>query len=70
MIEEPVADHCLRQSANIATMTSYIPLLTLPERLLANPALAVLFPIAIGTGLGFSISRTYMLWNQLPRHAH
>ncbi|KAI9790147.1 MAG: hypothetical protein M1816_005347 [Peltula sp. TS41687] len=52
-------------------MTTHIPLLTLPERLLANPALAVLFPIAIGAGLGYSTSpkktqRDYMALKQPP----
>jgi translocator protein len=38
-------------------MTTYIPSLTLPQQLFASPAAAVLFPLALGTGVGFSVSR-------------
>ncbi|KAI9885526.1 MAG: hypothetical protein M1823_002665 [Watsoniomyces obsoletus] len=36
----------------------HIPLLTLPEIFFKNPAVAILFPIAIGTGFGFYLNRS------------
>jgi benzodiazapine receptor len=39
-------------------MTAYIPSLTLPTFLFENPAAAILLPVACGTAIGFSISRT------------
>lgn len=38
-------------------MTTYIPQLTIPHAVFANPAASVLLPITLGTGVGFSISR-------------
>jgi benzodiazapine receptor len=38
-------------------MTSYIPGLTLPSIMFTNPAASVLFPIALGTAVGFSVRR-------------
>ena len=43
---------------SLPIMTAYIPSLTLPTFLFANPAAAILLPVACGTAIGFSISRT------------
>lgn len=42
----------------ITNMTTYIPSLTLPSYILANPAYATLLPIAFGTAVGFSTRPT------------
>merc|ERR1711939_320312 len=52
-------------SQRIVTMTTFIPSLTLPAALFANPAASILFPIALGTAVGFSVrpketQKTYM----------
>lgn len=39
-------------------MTAYIPSLTLPGQIFAQPAASILLPVALGTGIGFSVSRT------------
>lgn len=39
-------------------MTTYIPSLTLPAQVFSKPAVAILLPIALGTGIGFAITRT------------
>ena len=36
-------------------MTAYIPFLTLPEYLYSNPVVAVLFPLVLGMGVGFTV---------------
>jgi len=36
-------------------MTSFIPSITLPAAIFANPAASILFPIALGTAVGFSV---------------
>lgn len=38
-------------------MTTFIPSLTLPAAIFANPAASILFPIALGTAVGFSVRR-------------
>jgi len=52
-------------------MTTFIPSLTLPAVLFANPAAAILFPVALGTAVGFAVSpkqtqKTYMALKQPP----
>jgi len=52
-------------------MTSYIPSLTLPSAVFANPAVSILLPIALGTAVGFSMSpkhtqKTYLALEQPP----
>ena len=42
-----------------ATMTAYIPSLTFPPQIFATPAASILLPIALGTGVGFAVSRTF-----------
>ena len=37
-------------------MTAYIPFLTLPEYFFSNLVVAILFPLALGLGVGFSVS--------------
>lgn len=37
-------------------MTTYIPALTLPERLFASPAASILTPIVLGSGVGIGVS--------------
>merc|ERR1711939_165060 len=58
-------------SQRIVTMTTFIPSLTLPAALFANPAASILFPIALGTAVGFSVrpketQKTYMALKQPP----
>ncbi|MCJ1408916.1 hypothetical protein MMC19_002993 [Ptychographa xylographoides] len=40
-------------------MTSYIPSITLPAQVFAQPAASILLPIALGTGIGFAIRRKH-----------
>jgi len=52
-------------------MTTYIPNLTLPAAVFANPAASILLPIALGTAVGFSCQpkqtqKTYMALKQPP----
>ncbi len=42
-------------------MTTFIPSLTLPAAVFANPAASILLPIALGTAVGFSVRSTYYL---------
>lgn len=39
-------------------MTTYIPSLTLPGQVFANPASSILLPVALGAGIGFVVRRT------------
>jgi hypothetical protein len=56
----------LTLQTSITTMTTFIPSLTLPAALFANPAASILFPIAMGTAVGFSVRRKlYLLYLQL-----
>ncbi|KZF23754.1 putative translocator protein like protein [Xylona heveae TC161] len=52
-------------------MTSYIPSITLPAQVFAQPAVSILLPIALGTGVGFSVKpketqETYLALKQPP----
>lgn len=52
-------------------MTTFIPSLTLPAALFKTPAAAILFPIALGTAVGFSVQpkesqKTYLALKQPP----
>jgi len=47
-------------------MTSYIPSLTLPSAVFANPAASILLPIALGTTIGFTMSRMSLLFQFCP----
>ncbi|KAI9676532.1 MAG: hypothetical protein M1817_000691 [Caeruleum heppii] len=52
-------------------MTSYIPSLTLPSQIFAQPAASILLPVALGTAVGFSVrptdtQRTYLALKQPP----
>ncbi|MCJ1397363.1 hypothetical protein MMC11_000556 [Xylographa trunciseda] len=52
-------------------MTSYIPSITLPSQVFAQPAASILLPIVLGTGVGFAIrpvdtQRTYLALKQPP----
>ncbi|PBP26258.1 TspO/MBR family protein, partial [Diplocarpon rosae] len=52
-------------------MTTFIPSLTLPAALFANPAASILFPVALGTALGYSMKpketqKTYLALKQPP----
>lgn len=38
-------------------MTTYIPQLTLPQTIFNNPALSILLPVALGTGIGYLTRR-------------
>lgn len=42
-------------------MASYIPSITLPGQIFATPAVSILLPVALGTAVGFSIARRYLL---------
>lgn len=48
----------LTNHRRFAIMTTFIPSLTLPAALFASPAAAILFPVALGTAVGFSVRRT------------
>ena len=55
----------------ILTMTTHIPLLTLPSVFFSQPAAAILLPVAIGTAIGFSMrpketQKTYLALRQPP----
>lgn len=41
-----------------AKMTTYIPSLTLPSQVFAQPALSILLPVGVGLGLGYFVTRT------------
>lgn len=43
-------------------MTTYIPALTLPDKVFASPAASILLPIVLGSGVGIGISSK---WFQL-----
>ena len=45
-----------RQKA--ANMTTYIPSLTLPAQVFAQPALSILLPVGVGLSIGYLITRT------------
>jgi len=52
-------------------MTTYIPSLTLPSAIFASPAVSILFPIALGTAVGYSVrpketQKTYLALKQPP----
>jgi len=52
-------------------MTTFIPSLTLPAAFFQTPAVAILFPIAVGTAVGFTVrpkesQKTYMALKQPP----
>ncbi|KAL8655855.1 MAG: hypothetical protein Q9226_002884 [Calogaya cf. arnoldii] len=52
-------------------MTTYIPSITLPEAIFANPATSILLPVGLGLGVGYSVSpklarRTYSAVKQPP----
>ncbi|KAL8785447.1 MAG: hypothetical protein Q9213_003377 [Squamulea squamosa] len=52
-------------------MTTYVPSITLPEAIFANPAASILLPIGLGLGVGFSVSpketqKTYCAVKQPP----
>ncbi|KAI9759175.1 MAG: hypothetical protein M4579_002548 [Chaenotheca gracillima] len=52
-------------------MTTHIPSLTFPGALFAQPAASILLPIALGTGVGFSVSpantnKKYLALKQPP----
>lgn len=52
-------------------MTTYIPSMTLPSTIFEQPALAILLPVVLGTGIGFGVRPTsaqthYMALKQPP----
>ncbi|KAI9853973.1 MAG: hypothetical protein M1824_000761 [Vezdaea acicularis] len=52
-------------------MTSYIPSITFPGKIFSIPAISILVPIALGTGVGFSVQprdtqKTYLALKQPP----
>jgi benzodiazapine receptor len=52
-------------------MTTYIPALTLPHSVFANPAASIFLPIALGTAVGYSsrpeeTKKTYLAIKQPP----
>jgi benzodiazapine receptor len=42
-------------------MTTYIPLLTLPDAVFRHPAASILLPIALGTAVGFGTRRKFYI---------
>ncbi|KAA8573530.1 hypothetical protein EYC84_005115 [Monilinia fructicola] len=52
-------------------MTTFIPSLTLPAAIFANPTASILLPVTLGTAVGFAVSpkktqKTYMALKQPP----
>ncbi|APA05810.1 hypothetical protein sscle_01g005800 [Sclerotinia sclerotiorum 1980 UF-70] len=52
-------------------MTTFIPSLTLPASIFANPTASILLPVTLGTAVGFAVSpkktqKTYMALKQPP----
>lgn len=47
-------------------MTTFIPSLTLPAAIFANPAASILFPVALGTAVGFAVRRKRPSFVPLP----
>ncbi|KAL8839992.1 MAG: hypothetical protein Q9170_001534 [Blastenia crenularia] len=48
-------------------MTTYIPSITLPDAIFANPAASILVPVALGLGVGYSnTQKTYLALKQPP----
>lgn len=48
-------------------MTTYIPSLTLPGQIFAQPAASILLPVLLGTAVGFSVSRVWLNPQADPR---
>lgn len=51
-------------------MTSFIPSLTLPGQIFAEPAVSVLFPIVVGNAIGYALSRKLVPVDTAHIHAH
>lgn len=49
-------------------MTTYIPALTIPYSVFANPAASILLPIGLGAGIGYSTRRQSSL--EFANHIH
>ncbi|KAI4124538.1 MAG: hypothetical protein LQ338_004749 [Usnochroma carphineum] len=52
-------------------MTTYVPSITLPDAVFANPAASILVPVGLGLGVGYSVSpkstqKTYLALKQPP----
>ncbi|RDL38582.1 putative Translocator protein like protein [Venustampulla echinocandica] len=52
-------------------MTTFIPSITIPAAVFANPAASILLPVALGTAVGFSVrptdtQKTYLALKQPP----
>ncbi len=45
-------------------MTTYIPALTIPYSVFANPAASILLPVALGTAVGYSTRRKQLYPNR------
>lgn len=50
-------------------MTTYIPALTIPYPVFANPAVSILLPVTLGTAVGYSTRREFPFYPSplLPR---
>lgn len=46
-------------------MTTYVPALTLPDRLFASPAASILTPIVLGSAVGIGVSSKSTAWMEL-----
>lgn len=51
-------------------MTTYIPSLTLPGQLFAEPAVSILLPIVLGSGIGYAVSRKSAFVHTAHLHTH
>ena len=60
---------CILLDFQTATMTSYIPSITLPGQIFATPAASILLPVALGTAVGFSIARRHLLSDGVGPHS-
>ena len=71
-MNEQLLKHIVQILIDPIRMTSYIPSLTLPGSVFAQPAASILLPVALGTGIGFAVrpketQRTYLALKQ-PRY--
>lgn len=51
-------------------MTSHIPSLTLPGQLFAEPAVSILLPVVLGSGIGYAVSRKSIHVDTAHIHTH
>jgi hypothetical protein len=55
------ATNTLHPDSRLHEMTTFIPSLTIPAAVFANPAASILLPIALGSAVGWTVSRKSFL---------